>query len=133
MIKNGDIFVPKEIDIWMDCGTPELLINSTKIIMDTYHDNAEEKRVFDKEVIIKPPVFIGKNVKIQNSSIGPYVSIGDNSKIENTKINNSIIFNSVEINNSDIDNSIIGSNTKFEGSGSEIFLGDNSKSINNEV
>jgi hypothetical protein len=39
----------------------------------------------------------------------------------------------VEINNSDIENSIIGSNSKFEGSGSEIFLGDNSKSINNEV
>ena len=117
----------------MDCGTPELLLNSTKIIMDTYHDNVDENRIFDKEVIIKPPVFIGKNVKIQNSSIGPYVSIGNNSKIENTKINNSIIFNSVEINNSDIDNSIIGSNSKFEGSGSEIFLGDNSKSINNEV
>ena len=28
MIKNGDSFVPKEIDIWMDCGTPELLLNS---------------------------------------------------------------------------------------------------------
>ena len=133
MIKNGDSFVPKEIDIWMDCGTPELLLNSTKIIMDTYHDNVHENRVFDKEVIIKPPVFIGKNVKIQTSTIGPYVSIGDNSSIENTKINNSIIFKSVELNNSDLENSIIGSNSKFEGSGSEIFLGDNSKSINNEV
>ena len=49
------------------------------------------------------------------------------------KINNSIIFKSVELNNSDLENSIIGSNSKFEGSGSEIFLGDNSKSINNEV
>ena len=133
MIKNGDSFIPKEIDIWMDCGTPKLLLNSTKIIMDSYHDNFDEKIVFDKEVIIKPPVFMGKNVKIQNSTIGPYVSIGDNSKIENTKINNSIIFNSVEINNSDIENSIIGSNSKFEGSGSEIYLGDNTKSINNEV
>ena len=89
--------------------------------------------MYKRQVIINPPVFIGKNVKIQNSTIGPYVSIGDNSKIENTKINNSIIFNSVELNNSDIDNSIIGSNSKFEGSGSEIILGDNSKSINNEV
>ena len=132
MIENGGTFIPKEIDIWMDCGTPELLLNSTKIIMDTYHDNVEENRVFDKEVIIKPPAFIGKNVKIQNSTIGPYVSIGDNSKIKNTKINNSIIFNSVEINNSNLVNSIIGSNSIFEGSRSEIFLGDNSKSINNE-
>jgi len=109
------------------------LLNSTKIIMDTYHDNVDGNREFDKEVIIKPPVFIGKNVKIKNSTIGPYASIGDNSKIENTKINNSIIFNSVEINNSEIDNSIIGSNSKFEGSGTKIFLGDNSKSINDEM
>ena len=133
MIKNGDSFVPKEIDIWMDCGTPELLLNSTKIIMDTYHNNFGQNRVFDKEVIIKPPAFIGKNVKIKNSTIGPYVSIGDNSKIKNTRINNSIIFNSVEISNSNLVNSIIGSNCIFEGSSSEIFLGDNSKSINNEV
>ena len=49
----------------MDCGTPQLLLNSTKIIMDTYNDNVDENRVFEKEVIIKPPVFIGKNVKIQ--------------------------------------------------------------------
>ena len=121
MIKDGDSLVPKEIDIWMDCGTPELLLNSTKIIMDTYHNNFVENRVFDKKVIIKPPAFIGKNVKIQNSTIGPYVSIGDNSKIKNTKINNSIIFNSVEINNSNLVNSIIGSNSIFEGSRSEIF------------
>ena len=47
------------------------------------------------------------------------------------QINNSIIFNSVEINNSNLVNSIIGSNSIFEGSRSEIFLGDNSKSINN--
>lgn len=117
----------------MDCGTPELLINSTKIIMDSYHNNIENTEIYGKGVIIKPPVFIGKNVKIQNSTIGPYVSIGDNSLIENTKINNSIIFKSVEINNSDIDNSIIGSNSKYEGSGSEIFLGDNSKSISYEL
>ena len=101
--------------------------------MDTYHNNFGHNRVFDKEVIIKPPAFIGKNVKIKNSTIGPYVSIGDNSKIKNTRINNSIIFNSVEISNSNLVNSIIGSKSIFEGSSSEIFLGDNSKSINNEV
>tara|TARA_B100000900_G_scaffold412789_1_gene435283 strand:- start:4637 stop:5656 length:1020 start_codon:yes stop_codon:yes gene_type:complete len=133
MIKNGDTFIPKEIDIWMDCGTPELLLNSAKVIMDNYHNNFEPNEIYDKEVIIKPPVYIGKNVTIQNSNIGPYVSIGDNCHIENTTVNNSIVFKSVKINNSNIDNSIIGSNSIYEGSDSNLYLGDNSKLINNDI
>ena len=133
MIKNKKVFKSQEIETWMDCGTPRLLIDSAKKIMNS-QINSEEINSFTKtgNVKIKPPVFIGKNVKIKDSEIGPFVSIGDNTDISNSNIESTLIYKSVKVSNADIKNSILGAYSIYDGSNKEVFLGDYSQINDNE-
>ena len=133
MIEKKKVFKPQVIETWMDCGTPKLLIESAKKIMNS-QIIFEENNSFTKSgnVKITQPVFIGKNVKIKDSEIGPFVSIGDNTDISNSNIESTLIFKSVKVSNADIKNSILGAYSIYDGSNKEIFLGDYSQINNNE-
>ncbi len=48
--------------------------------------------------VINEPIYIGKDIIVENSIIGPYVSIGDNVKITNSKIVRSMILDNQKIN-----------------------------------
>ncbi len=133
MIDNKFIFKSQEIDVWMDCGTPKLLIESAKKIMKSNKSlNSEINLVKYKNTEIIPPVFLGKNVKVIGSKLGPYVSIGDNVNIINSKVESCIIYNDAKVSNADIKNSILGLNSSYDGSHNEVFLGDYSQINNNE-
>ena len=133
MIEKKKVFKSQEIETWMDCGTPKLLIDSAKKIMES-QIILDEKNSFLKSgnVKITQPVFIGKNVKIKDSKIGPFVSIGDNTDISNSNIESTLIYKSVKVSNADIKNSILGAYSVYDGSNKEIFLGDYSQINNNE-
>ena len=133
MIEKNKIFKSQEIEIWMDCGTPQLLLESAKTIMKSKEKYSNENN-FSREgkVIINDPVFIGKNVSLKNSTLGPNVSIGNNCVITDSKIQSSIVYNDSNISNANINNSILGSNCNYDGSNKEIFLGDYSQINNNE-
>jgi glucose-1-phosphate thymidylyltransferase len=124
MIENNYTFIPKEIEKWMDCGTPKLLLESAKTIMDS--SSIYDKTIHD-DVTIVEPVFLGKNTKIRNSVIGPYVSIGRGCQIENSTLKNTLLYDNVKVINSKLEDSIVGSNSEYEGEGSEVYLGDNTK------
>ena len=61
---------------------------------------------------------------IENSVVGPHVSIGKNSTVKNSLIRNSIIQNSVIITEKNISNSMIGSFASVEGKAEDLSLGD---------
>ena len=133
MIEKKRVFKSQEIETWMDCGTPKLLIESAKKIMSS-KIILEENNSFIKSgnVKITQPVFIGKNVKIKDSEIGPFVSIGDDTDISNSNIESTLIYKSVKVSNADIKNSILGQYSIYDGSNKEIFLGDYSQINDNE-
>ena len=133
MIEKKRVFKSQEIETWMDCGTPKLLIESAKKIMSS-KIILEENNSFIKSgnVKITQPVFIGKNVKIKDSEIGPFVSIEDDSDISNSNIESTLIYKSVKVSNADIKNSILGQYSVYDGSNKEIFLGDYSQINDNE-
>ena len=133
MIEKKRVFKSQEIETWMDCGTPKLLIESAKKIMSS-QIILEENNSFIKSgnVKITQPVFIGKNVKIKDSEIGPFVSIGDDTDISNSNIESTLIYKNVKVSNADIKNSILGQYSVYDGSNKEIFLGDYSQINYNE-
>ena len=133
MIEKERVFKSQEIETWMDCGTPKLLIESAKKIMSS-KIILEENNSFIKSgnVKITQPVFIGKNVKIKDSEIGPFVSIGDDTDISNSNIESTLIYKNVKVSNANIKNSILGQYSVYDGSNKEIFLGDYSQINYNE-
>ena len=68
-------------------------------------------------------------VTIENSTVGPYVSIHKNTKIIHSEISNSIIGESTVVRNATISDSMIGNNCKYNGDYKSISIGDFSELI----
>ena len=70
------------------------------------------------------PCYIGENVILKNSTIGPSVSLGNNSAVENSNINNSLIQTNTTIKNANLKEAMIGNHAFFDGDFSAISIGD---------
>jgi glucose-1-phosphate thymidylyltransferase len=70
------------------------------------------------------PCFVGENVVLKNTTIGPFVSVGNNTIIENSIVKNSLIQTHTSIKNANLDNAMIGNHVKFDGNFTSISIGD---------
>jgi len=108
---------------WLDCGKPETMLSTNRYILT----EKNLKYNFDGDVKIIPPVFIGENVKIKNSIIGPYTTINDNCTISDSKIQDSIINSNTTITNSVLNESLIGEYCKVDNQNKKLYLGEYSE------
>lgn len=69
-------------------------------------------------------MFIGENVNLKNSVVGPHVSIGDNSVIENSVVANGIIQHETVIKNANLKDIMVGSKVAYNGKSKSISIGD---------
>jgi glucose-1-phosphate thymidylyltransferase len=122
MVKKGEKISYFKVEGWYDCGKPETLLETNKSLLEL---NNFRFKVPDSVII--NPVFIGKDVVIKNSIIGPYVSIAEKSEIVNSILKNSIIGENTKVENVLLDKSIIGSNAHITGKFDKINLGDSSE------
>lgn len=114
----------ENVDEWLDCGNPESCINTHNNILKNNKFKEDRKGFVIHNSKIIEPCYISNGVTIENSIIGPYVSIGKNSKIISSKINNSIIQDNTEIYEASFENSMIGNNVSYSGVGKTLNLGD---------
>ena len=77
--------------------------------------------------MIIPPCFVGDGAHIENSVIGPHVSVGQNSRIIDSRIKNSIIQKESTVQRAMLENSMLGNFIIFEGSSLDLSLGDFNK------
>jgi glucose-1-phosphate thymidylyltransferase len=73
---------------------------------------------------IVEPCFIGENVELSGSVIGPHVSIADGSIIKNSVIINSIVQKNTLIENAVIGNSMIGNSVVIRNKMQDLSIGD---------
>jgi glucose-1-phosphate thymidylyltransferase len=125
--QQGAKFVPGTVDAWMDCGKKDPTVDTNKQTLGFEH-KAGNNLVSDCVVLenseIIQPCYIGKNVVLKNTKIGPYVSIGANSLVENSTIENSLIQSNVEISNANLNNAMIGNHAKYNGKYTSVSIGD---------
>jgi glucose-1-phosphate thymidylyltransferase len=122
MKKKGTKFTVAEVAEWLDCGNKENMLYTNKRILETKEGRKTTKKS-ENSVIIEP-CYIDETVSLKNSIVGPYVSIGANTKIENTVISDSIIQDGTTISNSNISASMIGSYVQVEGKQDSLSIGD---------
>ncbi|MFW9826038.1 MAG: sugar phosphate nucleotidyltransferase [Candidatus Thorarchaeota archaeon] len=103
----------------MDFGRPEsliagncLLLSEVKIQDPTYEGLFRSNNIVDSKIV--PPVFIGQEVKIRDSVIGPNVSIGDNVVLQKCIISESVIGDGANLKKIISSESIIGDYTILE-------------------
>ena len=77
-----------------------------------------------KNSVIIEPSFVGAGVKLENTVVGPYASIGNNTEIRDARVQNSIIQHDTVITNMVIENSMIGSKSNLKGLAKDLSVGD---------
>jgi len=126
MKSKGIKFSPGQISEWLDCGNKDATVYTNQRIVE--FKSKSEKLVNDSAVIensvIVPPCYIGAGVKIINSVVGPYASVGVKTVIKNSIVSNSIIQAHTKISNSNLTNSMVGNNAELEGRILDLSIGD---------
>jgi glucose-1-phosphate thymidylyltransferase len=128
-MKNGGVrFRTAQIDEWIDCGNKEAVVHANSRMLDIKREEAMvAASAKTRNTVIIQPCFIGDNVVIKDSVIGPYVSIGRNSVIEHSVISNAVIGEDAKIIDSNLGNSMIGNSVEYIGRKSELSISDYSK------
>jgi glucose-1-phosphate thymidylyltransferase len=102
MVESGIKIKTYPVEYWLDCGTPDALIATNRYLLQTTHYYKPRERV-----VIIPPVCIDDSVSIEESVIGPFVSIGEGAEIRNSIIRDSIINQRAYVENCLLESSIL--------------------------
>lgn len=129
--QKGAKFMPGEVIEWLDCGNKDACVYTNQRVLE--NNKGKENFSFSnagKNAQIIEPCFIGENVIIENSVVGPYVSIGKGSKIVDSIVKNSIIQTETQIKGVILDNAMIGNKVKIQAGAKDYSIGDYSSITN---
>lgn len=121
MLQRGVEFQSYRIDRWFDCGTAEALIETNRHLLKKMHYCQRRP-----QVIVNPPVYIPDSARIENSIIGPNVSVGEKAVIRNSILRDSIINHEALVENDLLINSIIGGKAAVRGAFKKVNVGESS-------
>ena len=132
MVERGLKIRTQAIDVWLDLGTIETILETNRYLLSHGQDNT--KSIHRENVRIVPPVFIHESAAIANSTIGPNVSIGADCNITNSRVENSILEAGVVMDAAALKNSFIGRQARIQGRSAEstpmvMNIGDNSSIV----
>src|SRR6185295_2406540 len=125
MKNKGMKLVPGKVDEWLDCGNKDATVFTNQRVLEFHRADLKVPASvkLENSVIIQPS-FIGENITLKNSVVGPHVSIGENTKVENSNVRNSIVQTNCKIVNAVIDNSMIGNFVTYAQRADDLSLGD---------
>ena len=110
---------------WLDCGNKNVTVQTNQRYLEFIKDqDLVSEKVKAHQFRYHSPCFVGDGAIIENSIIGPYVSVGENTRISDSRIKNSIIQKEATLRNAMLENSMLGNFTIFEGSIQDLSLGD---------
>lgn len=125
MKQKGMKFAAGQVKEWLDCGNKDAtLATHARWLQVTPDTSTTDGSIELQNAFVIQPCYIGKNVKLRNTIVGPYVSIEEGTEVENSVIRNSIIQKNSKVKNAVLDNSMIGSYVVYHGSEKAISLGD---------
>lgn len=127
MMQKGMKFVPSKVDEWMDCGNKNVTVETNQRMLGFLEKEGEQMiadSVQQENANIIEPCFIGENVVLKNTTVGPYVSVGANTVLENSTVKNSLIQSNSKISNANLDNAMIGNHVVYNGNFETISIGD---------
>lgn len=124
---KGLKFVPGKVDEWMDCGNKNVTVDTNSRLLGFLHSDGENlvssSAKLENSTII-PPCFIGEDVVLINSTVGPNVSLGKATHVSDSTIKNSLVQSHAHIKNATLDNAMIGNHASFDGNFTSISIGD---------
>jgi glucose-1-phosphate thymidylyltransferase len=115
---------------WLDTGKKDDILSANAIVLDKFlktevKGDVDEKSIMEGRIRIEEsariinskirgPCVIGKNCTVDNSFIGPYTSIGNNSRVRDSTVEYCVILENTTIENIDrLEDSLVGKDAKI--------------------
>ena len=124
MLERGLEMRTRKVDIWLDTGTPETLLETNRYLLEHGIDNSADVSLRQGVVVI-PPVFVHASAEVHNSILGPYVSLGAGCKVDNSIIRDSILEDEAQATGVILENSLVGRRAQLSRRAGMINAGDN--------
>jgi glucose-1-phosphate thymidylyltransferase len=124
LIESGARLRPQTVDVWLDCGKPETVLDTNRYLLEHGHDNSAGWQN-DQRVII-PPVNIHPSATIERSVIGPFATIAEGCHITNSIVRDSVVDAGACVSDHVLANSLIGRDAVLIGRPGRFNVGDSS-------
>lgn len=129
LVDQGFGIYPGQVDEWLDCGNKAVTVYTNQRVLENKKASfAALKPAENTNSIVIQPCFIGENVVLRNSIVGPHVSLGANTIVENSVVSNSIVQTNSTLRNVNVSNSMIGNYVTLAHQPQNLNLGDYSAS-----
>jgi glucose-1-phosphate thymidylyltransferase len=126
MLQGGLEMRVEPVDVWMDCGTPESLLETNRFLLDHGRDNSAEAAA-RPQVLIVPPVYIDPTAEVRHAVVGPHVTIAADCIVERSILQDSIIDAGSSIVDTTLAQSLIGRDARVIGRHRSLNVGDSSE------
>jgi len=123
MIERGAKIKVLDVAGWYDAGKIDTLLQTNRAMLE----RGRARKPAGLGGTIVEPVYIEDDVTIDDSVVGPNVSIGKGSVIESSRISDTIIGEKTRIARSEIARSLIGDSVVLAGVKGEVTIGDHSE------
>ncbi len=125
MIERGAQFRVEMVDVWLDSGKPDALLETNRYLLANGADNSEAA-MERKNVMVIPPVFIHPQAEVAGCVIGPHVSIDEGAQLTNTVIANSIVESDARVSHMVLEDALIGRRAVLTGRAQAFNIADDS-------
>ncbi|MFQ5704342.1 MAG: sugar phosphate nucleotidyltransferase [Gemmatimonadales bacterium] len=112
MIDSGRKLLTAHVDGWYDCGKVETLLETNLHVLETGGARIPE---VSEGVEIVEPVYIADRVELGDCTVGPNVSIDEDTVVQGSRLTNVIVGRNGRIYGSKIEQSLLGDDVECSG------------------
>jgi glucose-1-phosphate thymidylyltransferase len=102
------------VDVWLDCGKTETVLETNRYLLEHGHDNSAEA-CGDDGCVIVPPVNIHPSAQISHAVVGPHATVAAHCVVVNSIIRDSILDEGAVVQDALLSLSLIGRTAKVLG------------------
>ena len=113
MLARGLKMRVQPVDVWLDCGKTETVLETNRFLLDHGHDNHQQ--VLADGSVIVPPVNIHPTAQVTCSVIGPHTTLAAGVVVENSIIRDSILDEGAVVQDALLSQSLIGRTARVSG------------------
>lgn len=121
MIDRGGRLLTAEVENWWDCGKPETLLETNRQVLLAGGARRPPARA---GVQVEDPVCVAEDVLLEDTRLGPNVSIASGSVIRDCRLSNCIVGANTSLVGCDLRDSLIGDSVSAQGLAGSASLGD---------
>jgi glucose-1-phosphate thymidylyltransferase len=123
LVESGIGIRTERVLQWLDAGTPESIIETNAYLLEQ-HSQSYNKMLESQSNVFIHPVYIHESSQVENSIIGPNVSIGANCRIRGSIIKDTIIDDACIITEAMLVSSLIGQRCSVHGRSMQSIVAD---------